>query len=110
MGRAGSFPDAIGWVTGSFFGTVINFVFGWLHFSIMESSPTQATLGKIAIGIVVTDRHGNRVSFGRATGRHFGKIISGIIFGIGYLMIAFTGKKQGLHDIMADTLVEVKSR
>ena len=110
IGRAGSFPDAIEWITGSFFGTLLNLAIVWLYYSIMESSPTRATLGKMAIGIVVTDRSGNRVSFGRATGRYFAKIISGIILGIGYLMIAFTGKKQGLHDIMADTLVEVKSR
>ena len=92
----------------------INWLFGlavgWLYYSIMESSITQATLGKMVIGIIVTDISGNRVSFGRATGRHFAKIISGIILYIGYIMIAFTEKKQGLHDIMADTLVEVKSR
>ena len=76
----------------------------------MESSSTQATLGKMAMSIVVTDISGNRVSFGRATGRHFAKIISAIILYIGYLMIAFTEKKQGLHDIIADTLVEVKAR
>ena len=64
----------------------------------------------MAMDIIVTDLHGNRVSFGRATGRYFAKIISSIILFIGYLMIAFTEKKQGLHDIIAETLVEVKSR
>ena len=98
----------IHWMTTSSLSTLLNLGIAWLYFAIMESSPTQATLGKMAIGIVVTDMSGNRVSFGRATGRHFAKIVSGIILGIGFLMIAFTERKQGLHDIMADTLVQVK--
>ena len=80
-------------------------VTGWLYFALMESSAKQATLGKMALGIVVTDMGGKRLSFGRATGRFFGRIISGLILGIGYLMIAFTEKKQGLHDMIANTLV-----
>lgn len=83
----------------------IGIIIGWVYFSVMESSPTQGTIGKMALGIKVTDFEGNRISFGRATGRHFGKIISAIIFGIGYIMVAFTEKKQGLHDKMADCLV-----
>jgi uncharacterized RDD family membrane protein YckC len=83
----------------------VSLAVGWLYFSLMESSQYQATLGKMALGIKVTDMQGNRVSFGRATGRYFGKIVSGIIIGIGFLMVAFTQKKQGLHDIMANTLV-----
>jgi uncharacterized RDD family membrane protein YckC len=59
----------------------------------------------MVLGISVTDLSGNRISFGRATGRYFSKIISGIIFCIGYIMAAFTAKKQALHDIMASTLV-----
>jgi uncharacterized RDD family membrane protein YckC len=92
------------------FGPLLIILIIWLYYALMESSPTRATLGKMALGIVVMDMYGNRVSFGRATGRYFGKIISTIILFIGYLMIAFTEKKQGLHDIMADTLVEVKRR
>ena len=80
----------------------------WLYYAIFECSSRQATLGKMALSIVVTDMYGNRVSFGRATGRYFAKIISSIIFLIGYIMIAFTSKKQGLHDIIAETLVVVK--
>jgi uncharacterized RDD family membrane protein YckC len=77
----------------------------WLYFALMESSSKQATLGKMMVGAVVTDADGNRISFGRATGRYFGKMVSGIILGIGYLMVAFTQRKQGLHDIMAGCLV-----
>jgi uncharacterized RDD family membrane protein YckC len=78
------------------------------YFTVMESSSRQATLGKMALGIVVTDIDGKRISFGRAVGRNLSKIISMIILYIGYFMIAFTQKKQGLHDIMANCLVVVK--
>ena len=77
----------------------------WLYFALMESSSKQATLGKMALGIRVTDVNGNRIGFGRATGRHFAKILSGLILGIGFLMAAFTEKKQALHDMIAGTLV-----
>ena len=83
-------------------------VVGWLYYALMERSAQQATLGKMALGIIVTDVKGQRVSFGRATGRYFGKIVSQIILFIGFLMVAFTPKKQGLHDIMASCLVVVK--
>jgi uncharacterized RDD family membrane protein YckC len=76
-----------------------------LYYGLFESSPLQATPGKMALSIKVTDMNGNRVSIGRAIGRYLGKILSSLILGIGYLMIAFTEKKQGLHDIMAETLV-----
>lgn len=76
----------------------------WLYFALMESSKKQATLGKRALGIKVTTTNGGRISFGRATGRYFGKILSSI-FCIGYLMVAFTRRKQGLHDMMSGCLV-----
>jgi uncharacterized RDD family membrane protein YckC/Tfp pilus assembly protein PilE len=77
----------------------------WLYYALMESSSTQATLGKMALGIRVVDRGGNAVSFGRATGRNFAKFLSGMILMIGYLMAGFTSRKQALHDIMAGCLV-----
>ena len=80
-------------------------VIGWLYFALMESSKLQATLGKMMIGVVVTDLEGNRISFGRATGRYFGKVVSSVILLIGYIMAAFTKRKQSLHDIMAKCLV-----
>ena len=85
-------------------------ILGWLYYAAMESSAKQATLGKMALGTVVTDVNDQRVSFGRATGRYFGKIVSQIVLFIGYFMIAFTPKKQGLHDIMADCLVVAQGR
>jgi uncharacterized RDD family membrane protein YckC len=80
-------------------------IIGWLYYALMEASANQATLGKMAIGIKVTDLDGNRISFGRATGRYFGKIVSAMIFYIGFIMTGFTEKKQALHDIMAGCLV-----
>jgi len=78
---------------------------GWLYEAFMLSSPYQATLGKMIFGMKVTDLYGNRISFARATGRHFAKYISGLIMCIGYIMVAFTDRKQGLHDMLAGTLV-----
>ncbi len=87
---------------------LIDIIISWLYFAGMESSLSQATLGKRAIGIKVTDMDGERITFLRATGRYFAKIISGTILLIGYIMAAFTDKKQALHDIIASTLVVVK--
>ena len=77
----------------------------WVYFSGMESSPLQATIGKLVIGLRVTDLQGERISFGRATGRFYAKYLSGMILLIGYFMAGFTQKKQALHDVMAKCLV-----
>jgi uncharacterized RDD family membrane protein YckC len=78
---------------------------GWIYYASMESSSWQATLGKKILGLRVTDLAGNRISFSRASGRFFGKILSGMILGIGFLMAGFTARKQALHDILAGCLV-----
>jgi uncharacterized RDD family membrane protein YckC len=88
-----------------FFGFLGITIVSWLYYALMESSSKRATLGKMAIGIEVTDMDGGRISFGRATGRFFAKYISGAILYIGYLMAAFTQQKQALHDILAGCLV-----
>lgn len=80
----------------------------WLYFALMESMK-GATIGKMALGIIVTDLQGNRISFGRATGRYFGKIISSLTLCIGYIMAGFTQRKQALHDMIAGCLVINKS-
>ncbi|MBI3234123.1 MAG: RDD family protein [Bacteroidetes bacterium] len=85
--------------------SVISFVINWLYFALMESSSYQATIGKRALGIRVTDMNGERISFGRASGRYFGKMVSAITLLIGYIMAAFTEKKQALHDIISGCLV-----
>jgi uncharacterized RDD family membrane protein YckC len=84
---------------------VITSVASWLYYALMESSSHQATLGKMALGVQVTDANGHRISFGRATGRYFGKIISSLTMMIGYIIAGFTQQKQALHDILASTLV-----
>jgi uncharacterized RDD family membrane protein YckC len=86
--------------------TIILLIFGsWLYEAFMESSSYQATLGKMIFGMKVTDLHGNRICFARATGRHFAKWLSAMILCIGYIMVGFTERKQGLHDLLAGTLV-----
>jgi uncharacterized RDD family membrane protein YckC len=88
-----------------FFIAGIFLVLRWLYFAIMESSSHQGTVGKVLMGIRVTDINGNRISFWRATLRHFAKMLSAMVYYLGYLMIGFTEKKQGLHDIIAGCLV-----
>lgn len=80
-------------------------VLGVLYFALCESSAWQGTLGKLALGIRVTDLEGRRIGFPRALGRYFAKFLSAIILGIGFLMVAWTRRKQGLHDMICDTLV-----
>jgi uncharacterized RDD family membrane protein YckC len=78
---------------------------GWLYAATFESSPWQATIGKRAMDVYVTDLKGRRLGFVQASGRFFGKIVSALILGIGFIMIAFTERKQGLHDLLAGCLV-----
>ena len=80
-------------------------VLGWLYFAFMESSERGATLGKMAVGLRVVTDQGQRLSFANATGRYFAKIISAILLLIGFIMVAFTDRKRGLHDMIAGTLV-----
>ena len=75
------------------------------YWPLLESSSWQATIGKRIMGLVVTDLDGNRLSFLRALLRSLAKIISSIPFGIGFLIAAFTARKQALHDIIVKTLV-----
>lgn len=90
---------------GSMLINLISIVIGVAYFAGMESSSHQATLGKKAFGLVVTDDAGNRISLGRAIGRYFAKILSALVLLIGFIMVAFTDRKQGLHDMLAGTLV-----
>jgi uncharacterized RDD family membrane protein YckC len=90
-------------------GGLLGLIFGWLYFAMQESSARQATLGKLAMGIKVTDGQGRRIGFGRATGRFFGKLLSGLIFAIGFMLAGWTARKQALHDMLANTLVVFQS-
>jgi len=101
MGATPDVGGAIGYTLGQLAGIVI----GWLYEAMFLSSERQATPGKMAFGIVVTSEAGARLSFARATGRHFGKYLSSFILFIGYLIQPFTEKKQALHDLLAGTVV-----
>ena len=85
--------------------TLVSTVISVAYFVVLESGPWQATLGKKALGLIVTDENGNRISWLRALGRYFAKILSAVILLIGFIMVAFTDRKQGLHDIICSTLV-----
>ncbi len=81
------------------------FLVPWIYSAYLESSRNQSTLGKLAVRVAVTDMQGNRITFSRATLRFFGKILCIFTLFIGFLIIAFNGYRQGLHDKIAGTLV-----
>ena len=91
-------------------GAIVTVVFlallgSWFYYALLQSSSRQATLGQLALGLRVTDLEGRRISFARASGRHFATVLTGLTFGIGYVMVLFTTRKQTLHDLVAGTLV-----
>jgi uncharacterized RDD family membrane protein YckC len=90
-------------------GAMVGLFSYWLYFALFESSAKQSTLGKRVLNLYVTDLSGNRISFARATGRHFAKLISSATLLIGYMMAGWTEKKQALHDMIAGTLVMRRS-
>jgi len=92
-------------ITGVMLNYAVVMIIYWLYFALQESSATQATLGKRAMGIKVTDERGGRISFARATGRFFGKILSALVANIGFMLAGWTERKQALHDFLASTLV-----
>jgi len=77
----------------------------WLYEAFLLSSSYQATPGKMIFGMKVTDLQGNRISFARASGRHFAKYLSAMFLCVGFIMAGFTARKQALHDILAGTIV-----
>lgn len=83
-------------------GSVVLF---WLYFALLESSERGATVGKMAMGLRVVTGDGRRLTFLNATGRYFAKILSSLFLGFGYLMVGFTERKRGLHDMIANTVV-----
>jgi len=85
--------------------TLVSFVINASYFCGMEASERQATLGKMIVGIKVGDFNGDRISVGQAIGRYFAKILSAFILCIGFMMVGWDAKKQGLHDKLANTYV-----
>jgi uncharacterized RDD family membrane protein YckC len=91
-------------------------VAGWLYFAFFESSPWQGTLGKKFIGLRVADLRGNRVTFGRASGRFFAgrflahvPFIGSLYFALDCICAGLTSRKQGLHDVFSGCLVLKKN-
>lgn len=91
------------------FGAVCN-LFALLYFAGMESSASQATIGKMILGLKVTDSNGEQITFTRALGRTGAKMLSSLFMNLGFIIAAFTGRKQALHDLVADTLVVTEVR
>lgn len=86
-------------------------IYMMLYFILMEASPLQGTLGKLALGLRVSTLHGNRISFLQSLIRTVIKtFVSFPLLYIGVLMVAFTPRKQGLHDLVARTLVLRRER
>jgi uncharacterized RDD family membrane protein YckC len=99
-------PEMIGAIIGAGFTYGLLALAGiWLYDALLTSSSWQGTVGKRVLRLKVTDEAGNRITFARATGRFFAKILSTMILWIGFIMIAFTDRKRGLHDMLAGTLV-----
>ena len=86
-------------------GVILTSILDWAYCAVLHSSTWQATVGKKAVGLKVVDENGNRISFGRATVRYFASLLSALILCIGYMMVGWTSRKQGLHDMIAGTLV-----
>lgn len=103
-------PDAMVAANAHYYGIMwpamlLILVMGILYFVVCESSAWQGTVGKLALGIRVTDLDGNRISFMKALGRYFAKFLSAIILCVGFMMAGWTRRKQGLHDMICGTLV-----
>ena len=86
-------------------------VFTWIVFALMVLyfpvlvATWSTTLGKRIFGLYVVRNDGSKIGFCRAFARYLCYNISGLILGIGFLMIAFSQDKRGLHDLMCDTKV-----
>jgi len=97
--------NIVGIISGLFNFMLVSAALAWAYYALFESSPMQGTVGKYALGIYVTDRHGDPIGFWRATTRYWLKPLSTLTLMVGWIMAAFTPRKQALHDLLAGTLV-----
>lgn len=88
---------------------LISITCDWIYFCLMESSKYQATIGKRLLGVMVVDKDYERITYARANTRYWGKLLSGLLLGLGYLMAFSHEKRQAMHDRMAGTYVVKKS-
>jgi Predicted membrane protein/domain len=84
---------------------MLSLVIGAAYYAGFHASSGRATPGKMAVGIKVVRPNGEGITLARGIGRYFAAALSGLLLCIGYLMAAFTERKQGLHDMLCDTLV-----
>ena len=91
-------------------GAVIGFLTFITYFVGFEISNLEATPGKAFLNMKITDMKGNRIGVFRSLARLFSKVLSGFLLGLGFVICDFTAQKQALHDIIADTLVVIKSQ
>ncbi|WP_223700927.1 RDD family protein [Sutcliffiella deserti] len=102
---------AISYLLGALSGVedyVFSSILGLLYYIIMPVTNLQATLGKSVLGLKIIDLEGEKISVGQSIGRYFSQILSAIILLIGYMMVGWTKRKQGLHDKLASTYVIYK--
>ncbi|HIE5511655.1 RDD family protein [Stenotrophomonas sp. SM006] len=104
MGAVGSGESAIE-IVAQLASALINLAIGMAYYTWFHASQGGATLGKMAVGIKVVRSNGERLTKARAFGRYWAAVLSTFTLGIGFLMAAFTERKQGLHDMICDTLV-----
>ncbi|MBP9987948.1 MAG: RDD family protein [Ruminococcus sp.] len=75
------------------------------YYILFEGSEWHATPGKRIMKLCVIDEYGKGIDYSKAAIRFFGRILSGLIFGIGYIIALFDDKSQSLHDKIAGTYV-----
>jgi len=85
-------------------GWILSLFITWLYFAIQHSSTKKATFGMRALDIKITDENHDKIGFWRATGNFYLTVISALIIFISFLMIAFTSRKQGFHNLISRTL------
>ncbi len=102
---SGSNDFGAGFVVIQLISNLVSIALAAVYYAGFHASTSQATLGKMAVGIKLVRSDGSRISVARGVGRYFATFLSGVILGIGFLMAAFTERKQGLHDMVCDTLV-----
>ena len=85
-------------------GWILSLFVTWLYFAIQHSSTKQATFGMRALDIKITNENHGKIGFWRATGNFYLTVISALVVFIGFLMIAFTSRKQGFHNLISRTL------
>jgi uncharacterized RDD family membrane protein YckC len=69
------------------------------------TSKKQATPGKRIMNIYVATEDGKKLSTNRAFARFLASILSGLLFGVGFLLVLITKEKTALHDIICKTRV-----